>query len=309
MNIWGYRGAPLGAKQAGETRVAVLGGSTAFGWGLPAHEAIAAMLERRLLADARANRRRISVANLGAPGQGAYAFRFDLEDFAYLDYDIVVLYEGYNDVGLGEVANRGVPNYLLWRRQSPVFRLTGYFPVLPIIVREKSMAMLHGGDLEGAYEGKPVVFRPGLAARATAQTLNAAAKLSDSVAAQLGRLSDAPPTPAVDEQCTPRWKQYCGAVREAVAWALARDKRVVFVTQPYASDSHVEQQANAVKMLDARFAGDRRLQIVNLGHAIDLRDPRIAYDGLHLVAAGNDVIAAHLVDPVFEADAVSGARQ
>ena len=33
-NIWGYRGSVVGTKQDGERRVAVVGGSTAFGYGV-----------------------------------------------------------------------------------------------------------------------------------------------------------------------------------------------------------------------------------------------------------------------------------
>ncbi|MGH9202174.1 MAG: SGNH/GDSL hydrolase family protein [Vicinamibacterales bacterium] len=301
VNIWGYRGAPVGRKQAGETRVVILGGSTAFGWGLPAHEAIGVFLERRLLADPRTTGRRVSVVDLGAPGQGVYGIRFDLEDFAYLDYDIVVLYEGYNDLGRNKSASdRAVPTDLLGRRRSLVFRLTGYYPILPVLVREKAMAMLSGGDLDRAYAGEDVVFRPGLATRATARTLKTAAEISQRLAARLGGLSSSPPMPSIDTQCVPRWTSYCGDVQAAVSWALERNKHVVFVTQPYISDLHIEQQDNVVAMLEKQFGGDQRLRIANLGRAVDLRNRNIAYDGMHLVAAGNDVIAAYLVDPVLE---------
>ena len=83
VNVWGYRGAPVSAKRAGETRVAMFGGSTVYGWGLPAHESIASFLEQRLNASAAG--RRFSVVNLGAPGQGAFGFVTDLADFEYLD--------------------------------------------------------------------------------------------------------------------------------------------------------------------------------------------------------------------------------
>ena len=71
--------------------------------------------------------------------QGAYGFVTDLSDFAYLDYDIVTLYEGYND--LPQIPPRGGANYLLWRRSSPVFRWTGYYPLLPVALREKADAL------------------------------------------------------------------------------------------------------------------------------------------------------------------------
>lgn len=297
VNVWGYRGRPLPRKQPGETRIAMLGGSTAFGWGLPANESIPAFLERRLN---QAGRGQFSVANLGAPGQGAYGFRFDLEDFEYLDYSIVCLYEGYNDVG--PVTQRGINNYLRWRRESPVFRWTGYYPILPVVLREKAQAIV-GGGASGSQPGQ-VAFTASIARRAVAGAMSAVADATSGLGSHAAALSPVPSNPAVSDECIEKWRRYCGSVREAIDWALAKGKRVVFVTQPYYSDAHVEQQANVAAMLRARFGQEPRLQYVDLGHVVDLRDTRIAYDGLHLVAAGNDLIASHLVEPVLTAAAL-----
>jgi hypothetical protein len=305
VNVWGYRGRPVGRKQPNEIRLAMFGGSTAFGYGLPPRESIPAFLERRLNADARAGGRRFVAVNLGAPGQGAYGFLADLADYDGLGFDIAILYEGYNDLGVDGVPEgvpqRASPNRLLWRRQSPVFRLTGYYPIFPLVFQEKAMSLRFGGDLNAAYENKPVVFRPDLATRATASALGAAAEIGQSLERRIGRLSEAAPTAiSTDEQCLPRWKEYCGAVREAVAWCLMRNRRVLVVTQPYVSDAHVEQQANVSAMLQARFGANRRLRYVNLGRLLNLRDRTVAYDGLHLVAAANDQVAAHLAGPVMD---------
>jgi hypothetical protein len=305
VNVWGYRGRPVGRKQPGEIRVALLGGSAAFGYGLPPRESISAYLERRLNVDGRARGRRFVGVNLGAPGQGAYGFLADLNDYEGLDFDIAILYEGYNDLGVDgvpeSVPQRASPNHLLWRRQSPVFRLSGYYPIFPLVFREKAMVLRFGGDLKAAYENKQVVFRPDLASRATASALGTAAEIGQSLERRLGRLSDSAPVPiASDEQCVPRWKEYCGAVRGAVAWCLSRSKRVLFVTQPYISDAHVEQQANVSAMLQGRFGASNGFRYVNLGRVVNLRDRTVAYDGLHLVAAANDRVASYLIDPVFE---------
>lgn len=294
VNIWGYRGRVMPSKKPGEIRVVMLGGSTAFGWGLPSHESVPAFLERLLNAPAST---RFSVVNLGAPGQGAYGFLFDLEDFAYLDYDIVCLYEGYNDIRPS--THLGLDNYLLWRRQSPVFRWTGYHPLLPVVLREKAQAMLNGGTVNAA-PGE-VEFRAGFATRAAAGAMTAVADATKGLTDNVGALSPIPPDPPVADECIERWRRYCGSVRDAVAWALARGKKVIFVTQPYVSDAHVEQQANVEAMLRARFGGDGRFRYVNLGRAVDLKDRAIAYDGLHLVPRGNEVIAAGLVDAVMTA--------
>ena len=228
INVWGFRGPTLSRKQPNETRIAMLGGSTVFGFGLRPDEAIPALLEGRLNEQGRATGRRFSVANLGAPGQGAYCFTFDLSDYAFLDYDIAVLYEGYNDLGIKDVAKRAVPNYFLWHRESPIFRLTGYYPILPLVLREKGTAMLSGGDVNRAEKNGQVVFRPGLATQVAAGALNAAAAVSENLEKQIGRLSENAPMPTVDDQCIPRWKQVlrCGP-RCRVLGARARQARVV----------------------------------------------------------------------------------
>jgi len=291
VNVWGYRGSPVPRKQQGEVRIVMAGGSTVFGWGLPDHESIPAFLERRLN---QRGGRRYSVVNLGAPGQGAYGFVFDLEDFAYLDYDIVCLYEGYNDIGT--ITQRGLNNYLLWRRDSPVFRWTGYFPILPIVLREKAASL--GG---GASDQERVEFRGSAARRAVAGAMTAVADATNALSSHAGGPAQLPDNQAVSDECVEPWRRYCGSVRGAVEWSLAHGKRVLFITQPYVSDLHVEQQANVAAMLRARFAGEPRVRYVNLGDAIDMRDKTIAYDGVHLIAAGNDTIASKLVDPVLDA--------
>src|SRR5713101_5294801 len=45
FNVWGYRGPTVGHKKASEYRVAVLGGSAAFGYGVTWNEAFPARLQ------------------------------------------------------------------------------------------------------------------------------------------------------------------------------------------------------------------------------------------------------------------------
>src|SRR5262245_23695031 len=138
FNMWGYRGPAAGRKAPGEYRIAVLGGSSAFGYGVAWAEAFPAVLEQKLKASAS---RPVSVVNLAYNNEGAYSFKYTLQDYAYLDYDLAVLYEGYNDIMGGSVGGptngRGEqPNLTVFRHDSAVFRLTGYLPIVPIIVRE-----------------------------------------------------------------------------------------------------------------------------------------------------------------------------
>ena len=165
VNVWGYRGPVIGKKKPGERRIIVIGGSTAFGYGMRWNEAFPYYLEQKLNAREYGTANPVSVVNLGIPTDSARTFVATLNDYAYLDYDIAIFYEGYNDLGLDvnpppNMTNPAVSHYLAWRHQSPIFRWTGYFPIFPLVLSEKSMVLLHG-NLNAAY-GNDIVFRPSL---------------------------------------------------------------------------------------------------------------------------------------------------
>lgn len=299
LNVWGYRGPAVARKAPGERRLVVLGGSTAFGYGVAWQDAIPALLEARLRAIARPETP-ISVVNLGMNSEGAYAFRFTLEDFLKLDYDAAIFYEGYNDLGTE-------PNLLVTRRESPVFRLTGYFPIFPLYFREKALSLRFGGDLNAAYRqkgGEQVVFRPGLVDGSSAATLETAANVADALQRQLGRFASTPNVSGqhavhvTDAGCPAAWRHYCGAIHDGIRFARDRGKKVLVVSQPQGDARHQEQQAAVREMLARHFADDPAVGYFNLGAEIDLADRRVAYDGVHLVPAGNAVVADRLVQPV-----------
>jgi lysophospholipase L1-like esterase len=49
-------------------------------------------------------------------------------------------------------------------------------------------------------------------------------------------------------------------------------------------------------MLQERFATDPLVQYLDLGSAVDLHDPTLAYDGMHMTPEGNQRIARRLAD-------------
>jgi hypothetical protein len=300
VNVWGYRGDPVGRKKPGETRVVILGGSTVFGYGLPWNESWPYYLEQKINAR-RPGRTPVTVVNLGIPTDSARTFVTTLRDYEYLSYDIACFYEGYNDLGLAgpefkNVTNPEVAHYLEWRYQSPIFRWTGYFPIFPLVLNEKAMAMRYGGNLNAAYGTEKIVFRPTLAARTTAAALEAASGLGVQIEK---RFAHAKPqfSEAADGTCG-RWAQYCGAVADAVERTISHGKRAMVVTQPYLADVHIEQQAAMATMLERRFGGNPRVRYVNLGRALNIHDRSLVYDGIHLVARGNQIVADALA-PVF----------
>jgi hypothetical protein len=308
LNRYGYRGPVVGRKQPGEVRVVMLGGSTVFGYGVTWNESVPSYLEPRLRARLG---RPVSVINLGYNNEGAYSFVPNLEDFAYLDYDAIVLYEGYNDL----LGDRSV-NTSVYRRASAVFRLTGYFPILPLYLDEKVMMLRHGKNLTAAYaagsEG-PTVFRPTLVQRTSAGALAAVSSMTKALDAQLSRVAgdaSAPLTEVSAVGCSPPWVNYCESVAAAVRFGRARGDAVVVGSQPrlvlaHAPELHSRQQAMLAGMVQRNFSGDEGVVWADLSGLVDVNSPTTAFDGMHLNPHANAFIAAGLVEPL--ANAVAGA--
>jgi hypothetical protein len=294
LNRWGYRGPVVGRKQPGERRVVVVGGSTTFGFGVSTEESLPEHLDRRFEA-LRSPDRWVNVVNLGYPSEGAWSLHFTLDDYAYLDYDVAILYAGYNDLRR--------PNMRAFRHDSPVFRATGYLPILPLVLGEKARAIRYGGDLVERFGREDPLFSPGLVDQATSGALKAAGEIARGLEHVLGPFSrDRTATHIVlpaGGGCAEPWGHYCEGMRLAVEVARGRGARVLVVSQPYISDTHVRQQANLAAMLRDRYGRDPRVAYLDLGPAIDLRDRTIAWDGMHLTPSGNAVIAERLVDPVL----------
>ena len=297
LNRWGYRGPVVGRKQPGETRVAMLGGSTMFGYGVPWHESIPALLETEL-----AKQGSFSTINLAFNAEGAFAALPVLQDYAWLDYDIVVMYHGYNDLH-----GDSVPNRFVARDESAVFRLTGYFPILPLMLREKALAIRSGGNLEAAYRDNPAarpVFRPSVAQRTSATALEAMSSATAALGDQLARVTSErqlSPTSGV-AGCEAPWVHFCDSLYRAVKYARGRGAGVVVVSQPSSLGEirpfHDEQRQRSAAMLTANFGHDKAVLFVDLSEALNLADTGVSFDGMHLSVEGNREIAARLAEPV-----------
>jgi hypothetical protein len=305
LNRWGYRGPVVPRKQAGEVRIVMVGGSTVFGYGGPWHEAAPAFLEQDLR-QARPGTP-ITVVNLGYNNEGAFAALPTLEDYRYLDYDIVILYEGYNDRA-GDV----VSNTQVYRRQSIIFRMTGYSPILPLVLKEKAMLLRTGGQPKGdATDGK-AVFRPSLAARASATALESADAVGQMLDRQLGGLAQAPAGPPIQgADCAPPWSRYCESVMRAAAYARSLDAKVLVVAPPIYPDPRFEttegvQHASVAAALQKRFGDDAGVRYLDLTRAIDLSDRNYSFDSMHLGRDGN-LLLAQLMRTAVEQLAWPGA--
>jgi lysophospholipase L1-like esterase len=85
---------------------------------------------------------------------------------------------------------------------------------------------------------------------------------------------------------------------------LSQHRQVLFITQPYELGEylrmrHKEQQHEAASMIARRFGNRPDVAYVNFGEAIDLADPSLSFDRMHLTADGNRRLAAMLAEPVM----------
>jgi hypothetical protein len=317
LNRYGYRGPVAPGKEDGELRIVMLGGSTVFGYGVAWNESIPFVLDSKL-------RERIDrpvrVINLGFNNEGAFAFVPNLEDFEYLDYDVVVLYEGYNDLPGDDDVNRAV-----FRRNSAVYRLTGYYPILPLYLDEKAKMLRHGNNLDLAYDAQrrqergdnTVVFRPNLAQRTSAGALEAIAAMTKALDGQLAekeRSRRGLPEAESALGCKHPHVTYCDSVAAAVRFARARGKAVVVVSQPRlpgprSFEFHSSQHAMLGGLMTRVFGGDQQVAWADLSNLLDLKDPNVTFDAMHLNPQSNIVVAEALVEPVLAVSAAARARK
>lgn len=301
-NVWGYRGPRVGAKKPGELRIAMLGGSTAFGYGVNWEDAIPAQLERQLASASVP----ATVVNLGYNNEGAYSLRFTLEDYLWLDYDVAILYEGYNDV----VLNPPEANRQVFRRDSPVFRWTGYLPIFPVIFKEKAASLRTGGEVGAAYnDASKTVFRPGIAARSAAGVLSAAVSVGDALEHQVNAMSSAPhrDIPATQgSDCEYPWTIYCQSFAAAIEFGRAHGVTMIVVGQPEFPPQtarqarHDQQQQQLAGMIERRFAADPDVRYVSMRGVVDLADPSKSFDQMHLTVDGNRLVAQRLAGVIRE---------
>lgn len=286
LNREGYRGPVLGKKPAGVKRVIVLGGSTVLCPGQTLAQTWPGQLQSMLPG--------VQVINLGWNAEGAYGFIQTLQDYAYLQPDLVILYEGYNDLTGDGI---GVVNTQIYRHQSPLFRWFGYYAVLPLVVHEKLLAVASGGQLDRAYRGEKVVFHPSPSTQVEIAALQASDAMNRQLLGYLTRPAD--PNPKNEDVIA----AYVAHELAAIAWADSRQMSVLVVGQPNISPLHRLQQQYLVRAMhhDVPHLRGGYLDTTEfIGDLSHLIAQGVVLDGMHLTPAGNAQIA-HALKPTLEA--------
>ena len=267
-NIRGYRGRLLGRKKPNEIRVAAIGGSTTFGFTVRTRETYPAYLETILNERLAARGLTASVANLGHLSDSSVCYEPTYQAYRDLDPDVVILYEGYNDVSGGTRRTERD----CYRQSSAIFRATGFFPVTPVYLREHWYKWRYG-SIEKGYE----VTR----------------------AAEVQRRQAAPaPTPSKPESA---YEVYVRTVLVFVTARLAEGKGFVFASQPYLEDpKHLEQQAKIRAALEP-FMTNPRFAFRSFLYLFGGKwDARWFNRMMWLNPQGNHLLAERMADAVME---------
>ena len=292
VNIWGYRGPVAHQRQLNEIRVAVVGGTRAFGWGEPASALVSEVRRLIMLTTDQpgAELRPVVAINLGRLGALADSYPAAIEHFSYLQPDYICLYD---DLGV-----RGGSST---QDTSGVFALTGYAPVLPLVLREKGM-IWRLGDVQRGYASAESQRDPGTSTlwRAAGSTLEA---VGDTLgAADRAVLAMLPRNRVVrlkaDTTTEPRTvrgvrlqpdstAEYADAMIAAIDTAHRHARGVVVVVSP----SETAEQAGNLRALKIRLDGmlgsTAWLRLVDLGEEPALSaDHALRLDGWNYASAG-----------------------
>lgn len=295
LNYRGYRGEVLGKKAPGEIRIVMLGGSQVFGYGIAYTSAIPYKLEHELQQSCGNlnGPKKITVVNLAYNSEGAYSFYYNLRDFANLNYDYVILYSDYNDLGYG--------NRFLYRHSNPFFRAFGYMPILQLLAFEKMLQLKSGGNLDGAYRGKQITFSPNLKGRLEISSLERALSVYNNLENYVSRIKKEKDFDFDYRQfIKDRWSWHKYFMKKAIDFCLENHKKVIIVTAPYINTIHKNQQSALRGMLLKYYKNNSDILYINLGDSLSLKDEKLSFDGMHLTDYGCDIIAQKLSQKIMK---------
>ncbi len=263
-NYKGYRGEIVSPDDP--TIIACFGGSTTYGYGVKKDKTWPYFLEELLKKEGL----NISVVNLGANGQGIYGISHDLKLYDYLNYDIAILFNGYNDM-MPELLQR---NNL--RGNDLLFRIFGYKQVIWPFIKERIFSIKGN---KGHIEFDQNKIKEDNEYDQVARYFNAL----DTAARGMVSKSEVP------------YKGYMKYLEASLGYLTSMEKEVLFVCPP--GISHTLQQQEVKRFLNK---DDRQVSYFDIGPFVDLSNHKLCLDGLHLTPEGNYAIAKKLTPLIKE---------
>lgn len=259
-NYQGFRG-DLGNRHS-KLNIACFGGSTTYGFGVSHDETWPFYLQALLQEDDVD----VSVFNLGANGQGIYGIKDDLDYYHYLDYDVVLIYNGYNDLD-----PKLLQQYSM-RKRDVVFRVSGYKTIIPDYLTQKLLIKEQFGK-----NGKRLNFTRNNRVVDLHQHVQNYIANKDSIARQMKTLKKNP------------YQDYLSCLDDMITSLHQQQKTIVFICPP---GLHTTQQQEMTKV----YFGEKQLAAVyyldSVSKQVDIKNRKICFDGMHLNKKGNYKVAS-----------------
>ena len=268
VNRWGLRGPNISRKKpAGVTRIAILGGSSVFGYFVNDGQEAARVLEQTLDKPGRA----VQVLNAGVPGYNLFQTlgRFE-ERVAPLEPDIVILYLGWNDLP-----------YIC--SEQPKEMRHQIRPIAPAYERRLGQSTLYGLIKYRLWGVSP----PALLPRRVGQAIPTDAGRR-CFRENLDRLADA----IQRSGATMLVSAQCMAARDDVSPEL---QQLLFRDNPKRAARMGERLTGLGDLLRStlqKFARERSAPFVDLNQTI-AADMTMLRDYVHLTVLGEQELAAH----------------
>jgi hypothetical protein len=263
LNSRGYRGPIAHQRQPNELRIVFVGGTRAFGWGEPASGTTVAAVRFELTGALDVPNKPlmpIVAINLGRLGAPPESYAATLEHFAYLKPDYVTIFDDLGDPG----PNRPFD-------ASGIYALTGYQPMLPLVLQEKGRVTRFAGDAMAAVDR-------GLARLA-------------------GERNDVPPS-----RSSPREYAAAAYAREmlrAIETAHAQARGVVVVFSPVDTDRQ-QRNLDAFLLLLSERRSPSWLRFVELRGIPALSDPSLRLDGFSFGANATSIASKAIAPALLE---------
>ena len=289
VNFWGYRGPVAPQRQRNEIRVALVGGTRAFGWG-QSGTALVGEIRRLILltTDQRGGELRpVVTINLGRPGALPDSYPATIEHYSYLQPDYICLYDDLGVRGSSAADDR-----------SGVFELTGYAPALPLVLREKGLIWRFGdvkrgyGSAQSQHGAAPSVLRRGAGSmlEGAGDVLGAADRFVARIVVSRSRET----SPRVDGAAS-----YADAMMTAVDTAHRRARGVVVVVSPSETPEQVANARALEIQLQKALASAAWLRFVDLRTETALYDDALRVDGWNYGGTGTALVAERMTPAVL----------
>lgn len=258
-NYKGYRGFIKSEKKKDLKRIVTVGGSTTFGYGTNFKDSYPYLLEKKL------NNKKFDVVNLGIQSNRIDGIYKDIIHYEYLDYDLVIIYSGYNDCFY-----KGKISYLT-RHNNFFFKHFNYLPILQTYLIEKTIISLNL-NLEEFYKKKK--------------------KKNDHIMCNEPKKIK---NITIDEKKIFMKNielNYINSYRNVIEYLIKKNKIIIVLHQPlYGGELQKIQKELLLKLLE-----NFNIYQIDMGDFLNINNKNLFFDEMHLTKEGNSIIANVVYD-------------